>query len=469
MHFVLQSYCFLLPASGVRTRRCGKRLLSGCVGRLVLAVLALVTGAVQSHQNSTAGCITPVGALGGHRFRVVVCTDAGGTDPDDYQSLVHLFVYSDCLELEGIISSPCGSAGRKEAILKIIELYEKDYPKLRAWSNKYPTPKYLRSITKQGATVSAGLAGVGSPTEGSEWLIRCARRDTPEPLYVLVWGGLEDLAQALHDAPEILPRLRVYFIGGPNKMWSVNAYAYIMEHHPDLWMIEANSTYRGWFVGGEQTGDWGNKEFVTRYIKDRGAMGTFFESLLQGKLKMGDSPSVAWLLCGDPENPSAPGWGGQFKKIGPPAKTNFTRLTTKDDQVEIFGVVEFNIPLPFDVPTNSGFKVTFDNRVSVPVEVDNGRIRFRFAPRDPKVWSYVIECTNEPVRKFCGEFTAVLPSPDQKREPSSVYPNWWSDDPDPAFAEGHHLGAKTVSRWRKDFLGDFATRMERCRTLPQSN
>ncbi len=116
---------------------------------------------------------------------------------------------------------------------------------LRAWSDKYPAPEYLRSITKQGATVSAGLAGVSSPTEGSEWLIRCARRDTPEPLYVLVWGGLEDLAQALHDAPDILPKLRVYFIGGPNKMWSVNAYAYIMECHPNLWMIEANSTYRG--------------------------------------------------------------------------------------------------------------------------------------------------------------------------------------------------------------------------------
>jgi len=92
-------------------RRSEKRPVSGCVARLALGVLALLTSAVQSHQNLAAGCITPVGALGGNRFRVVVLTDAGGTDPDDYQSLVHLFVYSDCLALEGLISSPCGSAG----------------------------------------------------------------------------------------------------------------------------------------------------------------------------------------------------------------------------------------------------------------------------------------------------------------------------------------------------------------------
>lgn len=468
MQFLVETRHFLLTATRMGNRngdsagRCGRT-------SVVLAALALLMGVVQPHQNVTAMCNSHSGALAGHQLRVVVLTDAGGSDPDDYQSLVHLFVYSDCLELEGLISSPCGSSGRKEHILRVIDLYEKDYPKLRAWSKKYPSPEYLRSITKQGATQSAGLAGVSSPTEGSEWLIRCARRNTPEPLYVLVWGGLEDLAQALHDAPDILPRLRVYFIGGPNKMWSVNAYAYIMEHHRGLWMIEANSTYRGWFVGGDQTGELENKEFVTRYVKDCGAMGHFFGSLLQGRLKMGDSPSVAWLLCGDPQNPSAPSWGGQFARIGPPSKTNFNRLTTTNDQVEIFGVVEFDVMLPRDIPTNSSFTVTFDNRVRVPAETCNGRIRFRFAPRDPKVWSYVIGTDTESRHMLRGEFTAVLPVQQHKSQSRSEYPNWWSDDPDPELAEGHHLGAKTVSRWRKDFLGDFAKRVERCKSPPRLN
>lgn len=33
------------------------------------------------------------------RPRVLVSTDMGGTDPNDIQSLVHLFLYADSLEL----------------------------------------------------------------------------------------------------------------------------------------------------------------------------------------------------------------------------------------------------------------------------------------------------------------------------------------------------------------------------------
>ena len=62
------------------------------------------------------------------------------------------------------------------------------------------------------------------------------------------------MAQALHDAPDILPKLRVYWIGGPNKKWSPDAYQYIVDHHTTLWIIESNASYRGWFTGGNQSG-----------------------------------------------------------------------------------------------------------------------------------------------------------------------------------------------------------------------
>ncbi len=174
------------------------------------------------------------------RCRVVVSTDIGGTDPDDFQSLVHLLVYADALDLEGLISSPYGP-GRIQHILQVIDCYEQDYPNLRTYSPCYPTPDRLRSITKQGETERAPWEGIRQPTEGSQWLIDCARRDDPRPLHVLVWGGIEDLAQGLHDAPDILPKLRVYWIGGPNKKWSPDAYQYVVENHPDLWIIESNS------------------------------------------------------------------------------------------------------------------------------------------------------------------------------------------------------------------------------------
>ncbi len=51
------------------------------------------------------------------RQRILVSTDIGGTDPDDNQSVAHLLMYTDCFDLEGIISSPSYGKGSKEEIL----------------------------------------------------------------------------------------------------------------------------------------------------------------------------------------------------------------------------------------------------------------------------------------------------------------------------------------------------------------
>jgi hypothetical protein len=61
-----------------------------------------------------------------------------------------------------------------------------------------------------------------------------------------------------------------------------------------------------------------------------------------------------------------------------------------------------------------------------------------------------------------GAFTAVKPTPERTSKPSAVHPMWWTDDPDPATAEGVHPGARSVSAWREAFLRDFAARMLRC-------
>ncbi len=394
------------------------------------------------------------------RLRVIVSSDIGGTDPDDFQSMVQFLLYADVFDVEGILSSPYGN-GSREAILKVIGHYEHDYPNLRTYSARYPTPDTLRSLARQGSLESAGLSGFLKPSDGSRWLIECARRNDPRPLHLLVWGGIDDLAQALHDAPDILPKLRVYFIGGPNKMWSVNAYDYIERNHPTLHIIEANTTYRGWFTGGNQQGEWGNQAFVAQHVAGHGALGEFFVKLLPG-VKMGDSPSIGHLLHGSPEDPSAPGWGGKFVRIWHGRMTGFNRLTTAADEVEAFGVVEFAIPLP------EGFgeaKVKFDNRISAVAAAEGGVLRFRFSPRDAKVWPYVIEGA----QRLEGQFTAVLPALTKARRIDATHPNWWIDDPDPAAAEGVHMGAKHVSRWREEFLRDFAARMMRCKQPAQGS
>jgi hypothetical protein len=415
---------------------------------LALALLAAAAGAAGT------------GALAGRRYRVLVSTDIGGTDPDDFQSMVHLLLYADLFDIEGLVSSPYGP-GRREHILRTIDCYALDYPKLRTHATRYPAPDALRAVARQGATEGPGPAGLGAATEGSRWIVRCARRADPRPLYVLVWGGIEDLAQALHDAPDILPKLRVYFIGGPNKMWSVDAYNYIEQRHPRLWMIEANSTYRGWFTGGEQAGEWGNTAFVAARLAGRGALGDFFANQLKGTIKMGDSPSVGYLLRSDPDDPSQPGWGGRFVRVWDGRKSVFDRLTTEADRVEAFGVVEFALRAPAGLTRAHSVRVVFDRRVPVAVAREGGVLRFRFSPRDAKVWRYAIESDFAALDGESGAFTAMAAPPERARHPSAAHPNWWIDDPDPAAAEGVHAGAKHVNRWRVDYLRDFAARAAR--------
>jgi hypothetical protein len=401
------------------------------------------------------------GALAGHRYRIIVSTDIGGTDPDDFQSMVHLLVYADCFDIEGLVSSPYGP-GRKADILQVIDLYERDYDHLRTYSDKYPSPAALRAVTKQGAIEGSGYEGFGAPTEGSEWIVRCARRDDPQPLWVLVWGGIEDLAQALHDAPDVLPKLRVYWIGGPNKKWSVDAYQYTVTHHPRLWIIEANATYRGWFVGGKQEGEWGNNAFVAAHIAGHGALGDFFATLLGGTIKMGDSPSVGYLLYGTPEDPSQPGWGGRFVRAWERPHATFQRLTGPQDRIEQFGVFELALPLGDPRPQQPQARLLIENQESVASFDAGGVMRWRFSPKDAKTYRYTIRSNVPALEDKSGELTSLRPSPDAARHPSPKLPHWWTDDPAPEVAEGPHIGARTVNQWREDFLRDFAARMDRC-------
>jgi hypothetical protein len=395
------------------------------------------------------------------KHRVVISTDIGGTDPDDFQSMVHLLLYADVLDIEGLIASPHGP-GRKQHILDVIDLYEKDYPNLRTWSDDYPSPEHLRAITKAGETEMAPHRGWRRPTEGSEWLIACARRDDPRPLHVLIWGSIEDLAQALHDAPDILPRLRVYYIGGPNKKWGPDAYQYIAGNHPDLWMIESNATYRGWFAGGNQEGDRGNQAFVKKHVKSSGHLGAYFDSHLQGVIKMGDTPSVSWLLRGNPGEPAWPGWGGRYVRAWERPFARYNRLTTAADRLEIFGILELVLPLGSDAPADPEARLIVTNQSLIGYPDGEGNMRFRFCPRDPTVFTYKIQSNAPALDGAMGAITAYLPEPSVALSPSPRFPNWWTDDPSPAMAEGIHHGAKSVSQWREAYLQDFADRMQRC-------
>jgi hypothetical protein len=277
------------------------------------AVCAGAIGLAQSLPPVPAG-----GVLAGDRPRVLVSTDLGGDDEDDMQSLVHLLLYADVVDVEGVVSSPPG-AGRASHILRLLDTYARDHPALLRHDARYPDPARLRAVTKQGAIDPAPAGGWSAPTEGSRWIVERARVGGVRPLYVLAWGALTDVAQAVHDAPDIKARIRVYFVGSWNRQQDPAAFAYLDAHHRDLWFIHAETTFRGWYMGGMQEGDLGNVGFVRAHACGRGALGTLFCGLspalgpdAAGRIKMGDTPSLAYLLRGRPDDPTSEHWGGRF-------------------------------------------------------------------------------------------------------------------------------------------------------------
>ena len=432
----------------VSRRRAPTASLLAMFGLLILPVAATLA---RTPQGSPASETRP---------RVIVSTDIGGTDPDDFQSMVHFLLYADMFDVEGLVSSPYGP-GRREHILGVLDRYAADYPNLKTYSDRYPAPDVLRGLTRQGAIESAPPGGVGRATEGSDWIVRSARRNDPRPLWVLVWGGIDDLAQALHDAPDILPKLRVYFIGGPNKMWSVEAYDYIERQHPGLWMIEANSTYRGWFTGGNQAGEWGNAAFVAQHVAGRGALGAFFATQLGGSLKMGDSP-VGRLSAARHAAGSLPPRVGRAIR----ARVGRTQdgVYAQHDGSRYRGSLRCRRVQATRARGHAGRSGrAHDCRRPHP---RGGRARWRRAA----IPFFTARCQGVAVRdseRRCRARWSVRAvhgrhaSPDKTSRTSRTHPRWWTDDPDPAAAEGVHAGAKHVSRWREAFLRDFAARLDR--------
>jgi len=389
--------------------------------------------------------------------RVIVSTDIGGTDPDDFQSMIHYLMYADKFQTEGLISSPYGS-GRKEHIMQMIDLYEKDLPKLQQHAN-FPAPDILRAVTKQGAKDAAPAQGWDQPTEGSQWIIEKAKMDSDQPLWVLVWGGIEDVAQALHDAPEIAAKIRVYWIGGPNKKWSVHSYQYIARNFPDLWMIEANSTYRGWFLDADARPEMDNDNFYEHLVKHKGAFGADFGNYYKGSIKMGDTPTVAYLLNGDPDNPEGESWGGSFTPLPYGAVRNFEQQTTVADTVPTYSFMEWTFDTgEADGGENPEIWMEISRQRIRGFHEGNGVYKVRFVPQKIGKWEYVIGSTSKQLDGQKGAFVSANPWPGIENPDNIPLNNWWSDRTGEDLYIGEYQGAKTVSKWREDFLSDWAER-----------
>ncbi|WP_020528618.1 nucleoside hydrolase-like domain-containing protein [Flexithrix dorotheae] len=397
--------------------------------------------------------------------RVLISTDIGGTDPDDNQSMIHLLMYTDLFDLEGLVSSPSYGDGNTEEILKSIDLYEKDLPRLKAHQKGFASPEYLRSITKQGRHGGAPYKGYTTATEGSDWIIKCAQKQSERPLWVLVWGGLEDLAQALHDKPEIQDKIKVYWIGGPNKKWSANSYAYIVENFPNLWFIEANAVYRGLFLDQNAPDNLKNKNFFKHFIKDAGNLGKDFGNYYKGNIKMGDTPSLLYLMDGDPTDPMAESWGGSFEKVTHSPRYIFKRNTTLNDTIKVYSLVEYLFKGPIlEIPADSAC-FTMSVYAGVGEQkwpgyyLGNGNYAIRYAPKKAEILKYEISSEIQGFPKQKGQLVVnnIWPG-DRTAHDYQLGINWYTDPADLKLFEDGWQGAKTIQKWRSDVLRDWAKR-----------
>jgi hypothetical protein len=247
--------------------------------------------------------------------RVLIATDIGGADADDTQSMVHALLYADKVNLVGLVSSPTGHAGRASNIHSVIDAYAQDYAKLKTWSSDYPTPDYLHSIVKQGKLTVQEPAGYSAPTEASKAIISAAKQASPsDPLYILGWGALTDVSQALHDDPSIVPNVRLISLGYWNPKIDPAARNYIYDKVKDVWWIDSVTTQKGIYVDstGAEHNNWNMAD-----ARGHGALGEYYYNARPWGLKMGDTPSLLYLLDNaDNNNPGASSWGGAFVKTG---------------------------------------------------------------------------------------------------------------------------------------------------------
>lgn len=179
-----------------------------------------------------------------HKNRVIILTDIEA-DADDTQSLVRLFLYSNQIDIKGLIATTScwhTSEVNPKSIIKVIEAYGKVQPNLLKHEVGFPEAQELTSLVKKGLPLY-GMKGVGEgmDSEGSDWIIKVLEDEDERPLWIATWGGVNTLAQALHkikatksekEAKRLIAKLRVYTISDQD-----DSGIWIRNNFPELFYI----------------------------------------------------------------------------------------------------------------------------------------------------------------------------------------------------------------------------------------
>ena len=307
---------------------------------------------------ATTGLVADLHAA--QKKRVIVLTDFF-KDPDDKQSMVRFLTYANEFDVEGLIATSLAYGTGEvhpEWIKDIIDEYGQVLGNLRRHERlgfTYPSVGELKNVVKEGAHVvrklrgrNKGFAvpypkgardsrscdpapnwiGSGKDTAASSHIINVVDKRDSRPVWVVVWGGAMDLAQALwrvrHNrtaaqTADFVSRLRVYQIS-----WQDTGAVWIWEQFPKLFFLQSSVAFRGMYVEDDPT--YRSQTWIDNNVKHgHGALGAQYPKAgrIDG-VKEGDTPSFLYLLApglSDPAHPNWGCWGGRFRAYG--ASTNF--------------------------------------------------------------------------------------------------------------------------------------------------
>lgn len=269
--------------------------------------------------------------------RVIILSDIEA-DPDDTQSFVRLFLYSNTFDIKGIVATTsCWMQTRiaPESIKKIINAYGKVQANLLHHETGFPDEISLLSLVQNGLPLY-GMKGVGDgkDSQGSELIIKELEANDKRPLWVCVWGGANTLAQALYkiektkskeDLKKLITKLRVYTISDQD-----DSGVWMRNHFSDLFYIVspgddyASATWSGInsFITGINNETISNSWISKNIQMGHGPLGSVYPDVAWGV--EGDTPSFLNLIpngLSNPEHPEWGGWGGRYELSKPDLKT----------------------------------------------------------------------------------------------------------------------------------------------------
>lgn len=282
-----------------------------------------------------AGCTavsTGQASVDGDKCRVIILTDIEN-EPDDAESLVRLLLYSNRIDICGLVATTSTHLRDRvapETIHREIDAYGKVRGCLLLHESGYPRAAYLHSVVKSGLP-RYGMRGVGEgmDSEGSDWIIRELKKDDPRPLWISVWGGVNTLAQALWKMNDTLPqaamekyisKLRVYTISDQD-----DSGPWIRSTFPGLFYIVSPGEYAvATWTGFNTTAGIAEPEKVSNgwiaanIQQGHGPLGACYPDVAYGM--EGDTPSFIGLIpngLNDMEHPDWGGWGGRYELYTP--------------------------------------------------------------------------------------------------------------------------------------------------------